>query len=166
MIACLFYRISLCRISGKSRQKRSDGILKEVLMLLSKMSCSLASICCHEGVRCFPWVTDEVVQDLDESMSTFFIENLRCLMFQESVTCLLPYFSTKRVLSLLTFLEKFRHLFETRIRFLLLLLSFLNIGQKLPISLIIDFLSRPLRIRIDILLKSINPINFLFRHSN
>ena len=86
-------------------------------------------------------------------------------MLEKAVPRLLPDLGTDRVFSLLRLLEELGHLLETRIRLFLLLLGLLNVIKEQLISLIINFLSRPLGLALHVSPEIVNPIYFLFRHS-
>jgi len=87
-------------------------------------------------------------------------------MFKETITGFLTYFSTYGIFWLLAFLEELGDFFETGISFLLLLFSFLDIVKEQFVCLIVDFLCRALWFGIDVAFESVNPVDFLFGHSN
>jgi hypothetical protein len=116
--------------------------------------------------KCSPSVAGAAAIDLDKSRGTFLVENFGGLVLQEPVSGLLAHFGAEGVFGLLAFLEKFGDLFEAGIGLLFLLLGFLDVVQEETIGLVIDFLGRALGFDVHIAFKGINPINFLFRHSN
>lgn len=86
-------------------------------------------------------------------------------MLEEAVPRLLAHLGTDRIFGLLRLLEELGDLLEARIRLFLLLLGLLNVIKEQLISLIIDFLSRPLGLALNVSPEVVNPIYFLFRHS-
>ena len=129
-------------------------------------SYSLIVIFHHEEGRSSISEADEVVKGLNYPTFTLFVKHLRCLMLQKSITSLLPYLRANRILCLLRFLKKFRHFFEARIWLLLFLLCLFYVVEKHSVSLVINLLGRSLRFTLDMPSEGINPINFLFGHSN
>lgn len=75
-------------------------------------SYNLIVTCHREEGRSFILGADEAAKGLNYPTFTLFVKHLRCLVLQKSITGLLPHLSAYWILSLLRFLEKFRHFFE------------------------------------------------------
>ena len=82
-------------------------------------------------------------------------------MLEEPIAGLLPYLGTKRIFGLLTFLEELGDFLEARIRFLLSLLGLFYVVEEEFVSLVIDLLSRALRLGVNEAFESVDPVDFL-----
>ena len=133
---------------------------------LSRKSSSSVFPCCHEEAICSLSAADVTVTDLSSPRFTLFIKHLWSLVLQETIASLLSNFSTQRVFSLLTFLEKFGYFFETGIWLLFFLFSLFNVVQEESICLVVNILGWSLRLGVDKTLESVDPVDFLFWHSN
>lgn len=87
-------------------------------------------------------------------------------MFEEAISSLLSDLGAEGVFSLLTFLEELGNFFETWIGLFLLLLGLFDVVEEELICLVVDLLSRALGLGVDEAAECINPVDFLFGHSN